>query len=261
MSVPAGLITQQLTGAAANALIGSGITAARANFAQKFEANAVILFGGIAGDAPNSKLISAISGTLNPRFVPMVGASVVNNQVAQYPFANQSVAANAMIAQPLAFSMLMLVPAASMSEGGQTNSLLATAALGASTATYATSAGYTSKLAAMTNLISQLQQHCNLGGVFSVMTPSYIFKNCLLTGMYDVSSGQSQQVQYQWRLDFLQPLLTLEAAQQAQSTLMQKMTARAPIIGQPSWSGPSNGNVGGNAATQTAGLIAPSSVQ
>jgi hypothetical protein len=45
-----------------------------------------------------------------------------------------------------------------------------------------------------------------------------------MTGMRDVSGGESKQAQYMYQLDFVQPLLSLDQAQQAQSSYMQKMT-------------------------------------
>lgn len=172
----------------------------REQFKQTYETGAIILFGGIAGGATNSLMIGTLSGGLPLTFVPIVGGSLVSNQVATFPLANQAVAANSIIQQPLKISIMMIAPA-----DGQ-------------------SVGYLSKSAAMTALVNSLNQHNNLGGVYSVVTPSYTYTNCLLTDMYDSSDGRSQQAQYQWRFDFMQPLLTLAAAQAAQNNLVQKLT-------------------------------------
>ena len=43
-------------------------------------------------------------------FYPMPGSSLIDQQIGHYPFANQTVAANAIIVQPLTVSMLMRVP-------------------------------------------------------------------------------------------------------------------------------------------------------
>src|SRR5271166_4316649 len=43
-------------------------------------------------------------------FYPLPSSTLIDNQYGEYPFANQSVAANAAIVQPLTFSMLMVCP-------------------------------------------------------------------------------------------------------------------------------------------------------
>jgi hypothetical protein len=145
-------------------------------------------------------------------YQPLPGATLVNNQVATYPFANQAVAANAIIAQPLSISMLMHCPAST------------------------SSGGYPLKLVTMMALQASLAQHNNLGGLYSIVTPSYIYTNCIMVRMTDVTGGESKQAQYAWQLDFVQPLVTTQAAQQAQNSLMQTLTnGTPPSGGQPSW--------------------------
>lgn len=239
MSVPQGIITQELSSAAAGYLTGaSGTSAGRAQFSSTFEKNPVILFGGIAGSSyRNSLLISAIAGGLPLEFVPMAGGSLLSAQAAQYPFANQGIAANALIQQPLRISMLCRMPAST--DG----------------------VGYLSKAAAVTALIRSLTLHNNLGGLYSVVTPAYTYTNCMLLDVIDASDGTARQSQFQYRFDFYQPLITLQQAQEAQSSLMAAMSAGTPIIGQPAWSGPQNGNPAGFATNSNTGLIAPSAVQ
>jgi hypothetical protein len=145
-------------------------------------------------------------------YKPMAGAGIINNQVGMYPFANQNVAANAIIAQPLNISMLMYNPA-----GGQTG-------------------GYPLKLVTMVSLQNALAQHNNSGGTYSILTPSYIYTNCLMTGMHSADAGESLQVQYMWQLDFIQPLVTVQSAQTALNGLMQKLTDGTTLSGTPSWS-------------------------
>lgn len=137
------------------------------------------------------------------QYVPIAGGMLINNQVATYPFANQSTAANAIIAQPLPISLLMKCP---VREG----------------------AGYPFKLAIMTTLQKTLSQHNNSGGTYSVVTPSYIYTDCIMVGMRDVSGGESKQFQYEWQIDFLQPLISLQAAQTALNNLMQRLTNGTP---------------------------------
>jgi hypothetical protein len=142
------------------------------------------------------------------RYVPVTGGSLIKNQVATYPFANQAVAANAIIAQPLNISMKMLCPVNTI-------------------------AGYPIKLATITALQATLAQHNNQGGLYSVVTPSFIYTNCILTDMRDVSSGETRQAQYAWQLDFFQPLVTLQAATQALNGLMQTLTNGTAVNGTP----------------------------
>lgn len=159
-----------------------------------------------------------LSGTENKEldeffcnYQPVPGSTLINNQVATYPFANQAIAANAIIAQPNTISMLMLCPAKNLF-------------------------GFAAKLATMLALQTTLSQHNGSGGTYSVITPAYIYTDCILTGMRDVSSGQSKQVQYAYQLDFFQPLVSLQAAQSALNGLMQKLTDGTPISGTPGWS-------------------------
>lgn len=144
-------------------------------------------------------------------YYPLPGATLIQNQIAQYPFANQSVAANAIIAQPLNISLMMVCPARN-------------------------TFGYPLKLATMIALQGALAQHNGSGGTYSIVTPSYIYTNCIMTSMRDVSGGDSKQSQYQWQLDFQQPLVTLAAAQTALNGLMQKLTDGTAVSGTPGWS-------------------------
>lgn len=120
-------------------------------------------------------------------WVPLSGTTIIDNQVATYPFANQGVAANAVIAQPLQVSMQMICPVKAPF-------------------------GYPLKLATFTILQQQLADHSRSGGTYTVLTPSYMYTNCLLTRVVDVSGGESNQRQHTWQFDFIQPLLTVESA-------------------------------------------------
>lgn len=159
-------------------------------------------------------------------FRPLPGATVVNNDIAMYPFANQQVAANAIIAQPTQISYLMTAPA---------NQEL----------------GYVTKLAIMTALISAFKLHSQSGGMFICATPSWIYTNCLLLKMSDASVGGTNQVQNSWQLDFIKPLVTTDDAQSAQNGLMSILSSGAPTDA-TGWSG-----LGTSGATQ-GGLAGPS---
>ena len=145
-------------------------------------------------------------------FRPLPGATLIENAIGTYPFANQAVAANAMIAQPLKISMLMVCP------------MKGTFGVGI-------------KQITMMNLQSVLAKHNALGGTYTIITPSYLYTNCVMTAMTDVSGAETQQAQWQWQLDFEQPLVSLAAAAGALSNLMDKITSGANIAPSPSLSG------------------------
>lgn len=145
-------------------------------------------------------------------YIVLAGGTLQQYQVSMYPLANQVIAANAVIAQPLAVSVLMQVPAKN-------------------------NWGFALKLATMTALTKALSQHNLSGGMYSIVTPAYVYQNCLLTSMQDASAGDDTQQQVTWRLDFVQPLVTQAQAQTVLSGLMQKLSAGSPISGTPSWSG------------------------
>ena len=164
-----------------------------------FQISPIILTGGIAssfgvGAIPISVITetagltigTAVSGSLNQAFAnfrPLPGSTLIRNQVAEFPFYTQQIAANAMIQQPLNISMLMYCPANQNTTVGL-------------------------KLAVMTMLQATMQLHCQQGGTFTVMTPSQIYTGCLLTSISDVSSEETNQVQWAYQWDFVQPLIT-----------------------------------------------------
>jgi len=144
------------------------------------------------------------------QYIPL-DASLADQDAALYPYANQSVAANAVIENPLAVSLRMICP---VRESG----------------------GYSLLLATMTNLQAQLTKHNLSGGTYTIATPSFIFTDCLLKLLKQTSAGPAQ-AQSEWRWDFIQPLLTLSQAVQSQNNLMNKITAATAFKSQPAWSG------------------------
>jgi hypothetical protein len=215
--------------------IASGIgTAAQTAYTLAFQVSPIILQGGIAATAPDGMLpIIALTGQLASlalsavtsgglstsdffaQYIPIPGSTVISNSIGMYPFANQQVAANAIIQQPLNISLLMIAP---VNQAG----------------------GYLTKLALMTSLQSSLQQHNALGGRYVIATPGFIYNNCVMTGMTDVTSGESRQLQTEWRLDFIQPLITQAQAKGAMGSLMQKITNGSQTTGKLSWSSVTN---------------------
>lgn len=216
-----------------------GISPGLAAYKLSFQLSPVILQGGIASAIPGGMLpIIAITEALNfvdgllsggvgltdlddffANFQPMPGGTFIDQKIGEYPFANQSVAANAVITQPLVISYRMICPA--RGEGG-----------------------YALKLATMTALQATLAQHNASGGTYVCATPSLFYTNCIMLRMTDTSAQNSHQVQNTYQLDFRRPLLTLQDAQQAQNNLMSQLTNGTAISGTPAWSGlsPTVGN-------------------
>lgn len=154
------------------------------------------------------------------QFVPVPGSTLIANQIGQYPFANQTVAANAIIAQPLSVSLRMVCPAKH-------------------------NAGYITKTLTMLALKQALSQHNSLGGTYIVLTPSYVYNNCILLLLHDVSNSQTKQIQTEWQFDFTQPLISQSAATNAYNNLANKMNNLFVVQSQsPSWSGAAS-TVGG----------------
>jgi len=224
-----------------------GFSAGYDAFRLSFEISPIILTGGIATNIPGGGLpIVSITEALNftegllsggedldlddffAHFVPLAGSTLIDQQIAKYPLANQTVAANAVITQPLNISMRMICPVKGPG-------------------------GYATKLATIMALQTTLKLHNASGGTYTVATPSYFYTNCLMVGMKDTSNSGSAQAQNTYQLDFEQPLLTLQAAQAAQNNLMQQITSGVPIPGMPAWSGlpPTVGNPGSVAAVGT----------
>jgi hypothetical protein len=192
-------------------------TAFRSAYDLAFQISPIILVSGIAESTPGKLLpVIALTGQLAAfaqgavtsglslddffaRFVPIPGGTLLANAIGTYPFANQQVAANAIVQQPLNISLEMIVP---VNKAG----------------------GYLTKLAILTSLRSSLNAHNNSGGLYHIATPAYIYTNCLMTGMTDITSGDTVQQQVKFQLDFVQPLVTQAQATTAQNSLMSNVT-------------------------------------
>lgn len=206
----------------------------RDNFRLAFEISPIILVGGSASLVPNAMLpIMAITESQNwqqglqgagcslaldnffAHYVPMAGASLIEQDIATYPFANQAVAANSIMTKQTSVSFQMIVPARGVG-------------------------AYPLKLEKMMAIQRTLEAHNQSGGLYTLLTPSFIFLNCLMTAMRDAGSGGSKQVQIIWQLDFIKPLVTIADAQNAEgalNSLMQQFNSGSQINGQPSLSG------------------------
>lgn len=170
---------------------------------------------GIVGNLQNNILTggSNLSPQLdgyNANFKPLQGSTLFDLSLSQYPFANMAVAANAVIANPLHVSMLMAFPATS-------------------------DFPYKRRWSVLTNLITKLRSHALAGGTYTVITPGFIYVDTILTTITDVSSDPNKpQESLKW--DFAQPLVSQQAAAQAQNNLMQTLTNGTPIVDSPTWS-------------------------
>jgi hypothetical protein len=185
-----------------------------------YEISPIMLVGGIAGtnmlplinilssqNFSQGVLSSASGDDYFGHFRVLPGHSLMENEVALYPLANQSVAA--IITDPLRVSLEMIAPA---------NDQTTVAA----------------KLAIMTSLKSSLDNHTALGGWYNVSTPSYIYQGCLLTSLTEgTEEDDGSQVQIRWIWNFMQPLLTAEAAQAAQNQGMSKISSKTQNSGDP----------------------------
>lgn len=188
--------------------------------------------GGIASFMPGGMLpLSSITEAINfplgltgnslpfedffANFVPISGGTLIEQEVARYPFLNQVTAANAVIGQPLHIAMLMICPAKS-------------------------DFGYYTRLAIISALQAALVLHNGNGGTYMVATPSYIYPNCIMRRMSDVSSGLSKQPQTAWMIEFEQPLLALTpgGAIASQSSMLQLLSSLGFVDASSlSWSG------------------------
>lgn len=188
---------------------------------------------GYAPISPTGVLQNADLDNFFAHFVPAPGSTLLDVQLGRYTFANQSVAANAVIVQPLKISLIMICPVK-------------------------TDGGYQERNSILTNLQSQINQHAVLGGLYTVLTPSFMYTDTILTRVSDISGGESKQAQDRWQFDFEQPLVTLAGASVAYNNLMGRMAAQVPVSGDPpSYSG--TPPTVGNAASGVGPSLVPAS--
>lgn len=204
--------------------------AARTAYDLAFQISPIILHGGIASSATGGMLpIIALIGELAGfaegmltngfsmddfaiRFRPMSGGTIISQAVATYPFANQQVAANATIQQPKNISLRMLAPTKN-------------------------AFGYLSKLPLFSSMQASLEQHNNAGGTYHIATPAYIYKDCLLLDVTDITGGwETKQDQVEWQWNFAQPLVTGEQAAAAFGGLLSRLSGGQQVTSN-AWSG------------------------
>lgn len=183
-----------------------------------FEISPVILCDGVAQSIPGGMLpivaltqsASYVSGLLGGainltdldkyfcHWRAAQGATMIDYDIGRYPFANQAVAANALLAQPLRVSMIMDAP---VNEN----------------------TGAMTKLVTLSSLQAVLQAHANLGGTFVVATPGIIYSSCILRTVRDVTNANEPLPQRQWLWEFEQPLISDNGAGRAVANFVKKI--------------------------------------
>ena len=196
----------------------------------------IVLTGGVAtaipgGMLPLINLVSA-GGTLtlpntlnqgqgppNPRFDPtdldnafgafnvLPGGTLLQMSIGKYPFANQDVAANATIREPLSVSVIMDAPMRGPNP-------------------------WQVKQTVMSSLKATLDLHNNKGGTYVLATPAFIYDNLILVALTDNSRGNNSLPQNAWRFDFERPLVALRDLQGSLSSIMAKIGLSLPVNSQ-----------------------------
>jgi hypothetical protein len=209
----------------------------------QFDISPIVMTGGIASAIPGAALpiimlsdaIAFVGGILSSggdalslddyfsHFQAYAGSTLIDQDIGMYPFANQTVAANAIIQKPLAISMLMFCPAGR-------------------------GAGYASKSAIMTSIRQSFYQHNVNGGLYTILTPSYPYVDCVMSDMVDLSTTMTKQVQNIYKLDFIQPLVSLAAAQSAYNKEMGQVANGMPSNSLPGTTSTPPGPVVANSA-------------
>lgn len=165
----------------------------------------IALFSGLLGTAQNFLTTGGLSLQDFPwRFLPVSGAMAISQTAATYPFANRQIAANATVEQPRSFSLQMLSPVQA-------------------------TGGYITKLPAFSSLQAALNKHNNLGGTYTVVTPSLVYTNCLLLNVSDTTPESSRQKQIMWKWDFIKPLISESDAESAVGGLMNIVSNGAKV--------------------------------
>jgi len=164
------------------------------------------------------------------------GGTLINDDIGRYPFANQTVAANAILTQPLNQSLIMTAPM-NINTGSMT------------------------KLATLSALKAVLEAHRNLGGTYTLATPAGIMSACILRTVRDITPTSQPTPQDVWQWDFEQPLVTESAAQSAINSFMSKVNGGDKVTSS-AWTNTTsalgNTSLGGTistAATEIIGLV------
>jgi hypothetical protein len=131
-------------------------------------------------------------------FTPIAGGTLLDFEAALFPYANQTVASNAMIQRELEISMTM-------------------------ECAYRGTGSMITRIAALAAFQATISAHVASGGLFTVLTPAMIYTNAQLLRITDISSDPVTP-QTLFQLDFRRPLITLADAAAASSTMMSKLS-------------------------------------
>ena len=196
-------------------------------FRRDYQLAPILLVGGIANRTAQNGTMTILtltegSETVNypnesdyfAHFKPLPGGTLVDFSAAEYPFASMNMAANAMVQNALKFSLLMTCPP-------RTNPRIS----------------YPSVQAIITRIQRQMTAHVLAGGVCTVATPATIYQNCLFLSLRDASSAGDKTVQNAFVWEFLQPLITQQAAEQVYNNLYNKLANGLPTSNPPTNSG------------------------
>jgi len=154
-----------------------------------------------AGNAPDAFAFGSF------RVLP--GGLLMDNDNAKYPLATMSVAANAIITNPLRVSVEMVTPASADVTLSQ-------------------------RLSVFTSLKNVLDNHIAAGGYFNVATPAFIYTGCLLLNLVDASDvPDGAQTQTRWVWNFEKPLITLQQADAVVNNAMDKISGQTYNPGSP----------------------------
>jgi len=198
------------------------------DFRRSYQLAPIVLVGGIANNNVNNGQMTILAltegietvnypnlGDYFAHFEPLPGGTLVDFSPAEYPFASMNMAANAMLQQALKISLKMICPARTDSNN------------------------YESIQSTITRIQQQLTAHILAGGTFTVATPATIYSDCLFTTLRDISNAGDKKVQGVFQLDFVKPLITLQAADAAFANLYAKLDGGLPVPNPPTNSGPS----------------------
>lgn len=195
------------------------------SFQRSYQIAPIILVDGIAAQRTGGlmSILALTEGDENANYADsneyfahfkvMPGGTLIDYSPAEYPYASQAMAANAMIKNALRFSVHMDCPA----RNNQQN--------------------YSALQQTITRLQQQLDLHNQNGGSFNVATPGFVYTGCLLVALRDVTSAGDKKVQAAFQWEFVQPLVTQQAAEQTFNSLYAKLAGGLPVSNPPTNSG------------------------
>lgn len=212
--------------------------AARATLSYVYERNAITLSDGGANDYVGLfGTVQAVSGIVASsisianifqqfvKFRPVPGATLLEMQYSQYPFANRAMAANSGSLQPNRISIEMFI------DFGPVGIQQLASALGIKTPTI-NIVHYSMILPFMQAVRQKLHDHVTNGGTFNLITPSQIYFDCLLESLVDnsdQSGGNIGGVHYTF--NFIKPIVTTKDAQKILSDVAKTVGSGGARVG------------------------------